>query len=208
MGYTKLDPEFVSTYDIRQLRLGNQVLSFSPDQLMLQRDKARTRWILVFELGNLICDLLTLIARRLNRSFHVPNLLQDTAVILEVLGKNIFLLAHLSEHNAELVGDVGDVVVVSALTPFRELGGNRGTLTTSCLVGANSGVLALDQLGHLFAQLGCLHPAEGRDAEPMSVRGGLSARAEGEVSVPIGVSDVYLGVETGFIHYVDMMDTR
>lgn len=139
---------------------------------MLQRRDARTVRILVLQLGNLIGNLLALVPARLHRSLHVPNMLEHTAVVLKVLRKDVFLLAHLGQHHAQLVGDVGDGIIVGRLAPFGELACDGGALAAGGFVGADGAVLALDQAAELAAQLGALLAAEGVDAEAVPAAGG------------------------------------
>lgn len=135
----------LSTYGIRQLRLSNQILRLGTNKLMLQRGDTSTIRILVLELGNLISDLLTLFPRRLNRSLHIANMLQDTARVLQILRIEVFLLADLGQHDAQLVGDVRDGIVFGGLAPVGELGGDGTALTAGGFVCTDRIVLALDQ---------------------------------------------------------------
>lgn len=75
-----------------------------------------------------------MIARGLDGALGVADALQDATTLLEILAKDLFLLRNFGEQDAELVGEVGDGVVVGLLTPVGQLAGNGGALATGRLV--------------------------------------------------------------------------
>jgi len=108
-------------------------------------------WLLVLQLRYLVRDLGLVVPARLNRALGIPDLLQNTAVVFQILGKDIFLLSQLREQHPELIRYVRDRVVARSLAPVRQLGGDRDTFAAGAFVGANSVVLTLDYLKELLA---------------------------------------------------------
>ena len=88
------------TYDVGQLSLCDQVLCLGPDKFLLELDNLGTFGLLVLQLRYFIRDLSLVIPARLHRALGVPNLLQDAAIIFQVLREYILLLAQLRQENA------------------------------------------------------------------------------------------------------------
>lgn len=95
----------------------------------------------------------------------VPDLLQDTPRILQVLREQIFLLRHLGQQHAELVADLTDGIVVGALAPLAQLGGDGLRLLAGLLVGADGVVLRLDEGVEALGQLGLAQAAQAAHVE-------------------------------------------
>lgn len=138
-------------YNIGQLRLSHQILGLGPDKLLLELDELGALGLLILQLLHLIGNLALVIPTRLHRALRIPNLLQHAAIILQVLGKDVFLLAEFGQEHAQLVGDVGDGVVARRLAPVGELGGDGDAFAAGRLVGADAVVLALDDFVELLA---------------------------------------------------------
>ena len=96
---------------------------------------------------------------RLHAPLRIPNRLEHGPGLLEVLREAVFLLADLAEQHAQLVGDVGDGVVVRLLAPVGELGGDGGALAAGGFVGADCVGFAFDELVELLAEVGLHVPA-------------------------------------------------
>lgn len=138
---------------VRQLRLRNQTLRLSPDQLLLELPKLRRIGILILELLDVISDLLLVVARRLHTALSVPDALEQAARLLEVLRKEVFLLGDFGEEDAELVGDVAEGVVVGLFAPLGELGGDGGALAAGVFVGADDVGFGFDELVELLGEV-------------------------------------------------------
>ncbi len=104
--------------DVRQLRLGDKRLGLGAHQLLLQHDDARRVGLLVFELGDLIRDLLFTIATGLHRGLDVADALDRDAVLVVPVDVLVLELANLVDEHAELVRDIRDIIVAS-LAPER-----------------------------------------------------------------------------------------
>lgn len=70
------------------------------------------------------------------------------------MGICILLLTNFTENDADLVRDITDGLIASALSPLGKLLGNGHALAASRLVGANEFVFRLDELEELAAELG------------------------------------------------------
>jgi hypothetical protein len=104
--------------------------------------------------------LLLVVPARLHRALSIPDLLQHASRVLESLREQIFLLGDLGKQYAKLVANVGEGIVVGALAPVAQLGGDRGALLGRILICRDGVVLRLDQLVQSLGQLGLLHSAE------------------------------------------------
>lgn len=93
-------------YYIRQLRLCHQILSFCPDKLLLELQDLRALRLLILQLLNLVGNLALMIPARLHRTFRIPDLFQNAAIIFQILRKHVFLLAKFRHKHAQLIGDV------------------------------------------------------------------------------------------------------
>ena len=153
------------THDVGQLCFSDQILRLCSNELLLQRHELRALRLLILQLLDLIRDLRLMIPTRLHRALRIPDLLQDSAIVLQILRKHVLLLAQLGQQHAQLVGDVGDGVVARGLAPVRELSGDGDALAAGGLVGADGVVLAFDHLEELLAELGLLYAPEGGHGE-------------------------------------------
>ena len=106
-----------------------------------------------------------MIPTRLHRALGIPDLLQYSPIILQVLRKNIFLFSQLGQQHSQLIGYVRDGVVAGGLAPIGELRGDGDAFAAGGLVGADGVVLAFYHLEELFAELGLLHAPEGGHGE-------------------------------------------
>ena len=138
----------------------DQILSLSSDQFLLKRDEPGAGWLLVLELRDLVADLCLVVAAWLDAALSVSDLLQNASVVLQVLRKEVLLFTDLRHQHADLVGQVGNGVVVGGLAPVGELRCDRDSFATSSLVGADSMVLGLDELEELLGQLRLSHAPE------------------------------------------------
>jgi hypothetical protein len=93
------------------LCLSDQRFSFGSNKLLLQYDNARAVWLLVFELGNLVCDLLLAVAGRLDGGFNVADGFDGYAVLIIAVNKLVFEFANLVDKDTELVGNIADIIV-------------------------------------------------------------------------------------------------
>jgi len=59
--------------DVGQLCLCDKRLSFSSNKLLLQDNNAGAVWLFVFQLCNLVCDLLLAVSRWLDGGFDVAD---------------------------------------------------------------------------------------------------------------------------------------
>lgn len=182
------------TYNVGELSLCNQVLCFGSNKLLLEGDQLGTGGLLVLEFLNLITNLGLLVTAGLDTALNVPNLFQDGAIVLEVLDKEIFLLANLGKDDTNLVADVGNGVVVGGLTPVGQLRGDREPFTAGSLVSGDGMILGFDQLVEFLGQLGLCGAAQGGDGEGvfgccfgMVI---LLARADGKCAVHGGWREV------------------
>lgn len=140
-------------------------LRLRPHELLFELDQLGTLGFLVFQPLNLLGHLGLVVSTRLDGTLGVANLLQDGTIILEVLSKQILLLAHLGQQDADLVGDVGDGVIARGLAPVGDLGGDGDSFARGGLVGADGMVLGFDDLEELLAEFGLLHAAQGGHGE-------------------------------------------
>lgn len=184
----------VETYNVGELSLCNQVLCFGSNELLLEGDQLGAGGLLVLEFLNLITNLCLLVTAGLDTAFNVPDLFQDGAIVLEVLDKEIFLLANLGKDDTDLVADVGNGIVVGGLTPVGQLRGDREPLTAGSLVGGDGMILGFDQLVEFLGQLGLCGAAQSGDGEGvfgccfgMVI---LLARADGKCAVHDGGREV------------------
>lgn len=169
----------ISTYNVRQLRLGHQVLSLSPDQFLLQRHKLCAFRLLALQLGNLVGNLPLPVAARLHALLCIPDLLQNAAAVVDGMRKRVLLLAHLGHDDADLVADVADSLVARLLAPLRQLRGDADALLARRLVGRDQVVVRLDELVQPARQLGLDGTPQGRQREPMAGTTGVAGAATG-----------------------------
>lgn len=90
--------------DVAQLGLCNERLSLSTDKFLLQNDDLGRVGVLVFQLGDLICDFLFAVPRWLNRGFDVADRFDGDSVLVVSVDELVFELADLVDEDAELVG--------------------------------------------------------------------------------------------------------
>ena len=184
------------TYNVRQLRLSDQILRLRPDKLLLEHGNLRALGLLVLELGDLVHDLLLAVPARLHAALHVADLLQHTPVVLQVLREAIFLLPELAQEHAQLVRDVADALVRRALAPVGQLAGDRNALAAGGLVGADGMVLGLYELVEFLRELGLLDAPQRGHGEAVLRRflrfGGIAlVGADGEGAIPGGAVRVF-----------------
>jgi hypothetical protein len=96
----------------------------------------------------------------LHRALRVTDLLQHTSAVFKSLSEQIFLLSDLRQQYSQLVADIAECLVVSALAPLAQLASNVGTLLGRILVCANSMVLGLDELVKALGELGLVSAAQ------------------------------------------------
>lgn len=106
--------------DVGELGFGHEGFGFSADELLLEDDDARGVGLLVFELSDLVGDLLLAVAARLDGSFDVADALNSDAVLIVAVDKLVFKLTDFIDQNAKFVGDIGDVVI-ACLAPDGQL---------------------------------------------------------------------------------------
>jgi hypothetical protein len=99
------------TGDVGQLSFGDQRFSLSANKLLFQHNNARAVWFLVFQLGNLVCNLLLAVARRLDGGFDVADGLDRNAVLIVAVNELVLELANFVDENTELVSYVADIIV-------------------------------------------------------------------------------------------------
>lgn len=122
-----------------------------------------------------------MIPTRLHRTLRIPDLLQDSPIILQVLRKHILLLSQLRQQNTQFIRDVRDRIVAGSLAPVGELGSNGDAFAAGGLVGANGVVFALDHLEQLLAHLGLLHAPQRGHCETVLGRTLLGACCGGAI---------------------------
>lgn len=101
------------TGDVGELGFRDERLGFGTDELLLEDNDAGRVWFLVFQLGDLVGDLLFAVTTGLDRGFDVPNALDGDAVLVIAVDKLVFELADFIDQNTEFVGDIRDVVIAS-----------------------------------------------------------------------------------------------
>lgn len=132
---------YLLTGDIRQLCFGDEGFGFGADKLLFENDDLGRVRLLVFQLGNLVGDLLfpcttcqSLGAERcnlsclsvltvstgLNRCFNISNALHGDAVLVVTINILIFELADFVEKNTQFVGNIGNIFI-TRFAPEREL---------------------------------------------------------------------------------------
>ncbi len=141
------------TYDVSQLSLSNQVLGLSADKLLLKGDQADTLWFLHLGPLDLILDLSPVVPAWLDTLLGVADSLQDGPRVVQVVRVEVLLLANLTEENTDLVGEVGDGIISSLLTPLGELRSDSDALLASSLVSTDKVVLGLDKLEKTFGEI-------------------------------------------------------
>ena len=155
----------MSTYDVGQLSLSNQVLRLSANQLLLKSNESRALWFLHLGLLDVILDLSTVISAWLDALLSVTDSLQEVPGVIQVVCVKILLLANLTEKNTDLVGEVGDGIIAGLLTPLGKLRCDRDALLAGSLVRTDEVVLSLNESEETTSEvwLGCT--AEGREGE-------------------------------------------
>ncbi len=104
------------TGNIGELGFCDEGLGFGADEFLLEDHDTRGVWFLVFQLGDLVGDLLFAVTAGLDRGFDVADALDGDAVLIVAVDKLIFELANFIDQNTEFVGDIGDVVI-TGFTP-------------------------------------------------------------------------------------------
>ena len=95
-----------------------------------------------------------MIPTRLHAPLHIPDRLQQTPGLLQVLRENVLLLGHLAHQHPKLVADIRHCVVTGFLAPLGELGGNGGAFPAGGFVRSDGMGLGFDELEDLLAQVG------------------------------------------------------
>lgn len=106
--------------DVGELGLGDEGLGLGTDELLLEDDNLGGVGLLVLELGNLVGDLLFAVTAGLDRGLDVADALHGDAVLVIAVDVLVLELTNLVQQDAELVGDVGDILI-GTLTPDGEL---------------------------------------------------------------------------------------
>lgn len=83
------------TYNIRQLRLRNQILRLRPHELLLEDDEALALGLLELELLDLVCDFRLSVAAGLHALLRVTDGLEDGAGLVEAVRVRVLLRAQL-----------------------------------------------------------------------------------------------------------------
>ena len=104
------------TRDVAQLRLSNERFGLGSDEFLLEYDNSWGVGVLVFQLGDLVCDLLLAVSRGLDGGFNVTNRLNSHAVLVVSVHELIFEFTNFVNEDAELVSYVGNIVV-AGFTP-------------------------------------------------------------------------------------------
>lgn len=189
----------MSTYDVGQLSLSNQVLSLSANQLLLKSNESRALWFLHLGLLDVILDLSTVVSAWLDALLSVTDSLQEVSGVIQVVCVKVLLLANLTEKNTDLIGEVGDGIIAGLLTPLGELRCDGDALLAGSLVRTDEVVLGLDESEETASEvwLGCT--AEGREGEPatsalVAVVSSVAVGADRQRAVPRGELALGLGV--------------
>jgi len=158
--------------NVGQLRFGDERLCLGAHKLLLELWELGGGRLLVLELLDLVGNLERLalscrggthvkatylgllIATWLDGALSVTDLFEYSSALLQVGGETVFLFSDLGKQDTELVGNVGDGVVTSFLTPVAQLRGNVCLLFGRGLVCANAVVLGLDQGVQLLGEVG------------------------------------------------------
>lgn len=106
--------------DVGKLGFGDEGFGFGADELLLEDDDAGRVGLLVFELSDLVGDLLLAVAAGLDGSFDVADALDGNAVLVVAVDKLVFELANFVDQDTEFVGDIGDIVI-ACLAPDGQL---------------------------------------------------------------------------------------
>lgn len=152
-------PQFGSS-DVGQLRLGDQTFCLCPDQFLFQDlDLCRLR-VLIFQIRDLVADLVLPVPRGLHAGLDVPDALQGQAVLVVAVDELVVQLADLVDKHTQLVRDVGHVVVVLD-PPQRQLSGGVAALVGRDLHRPQHVLLDLHQTAQLAGQFGTEGPGGG-----------------------------------------------
>ena len=187
--------ELRATYDVGQLGLSNQVLGLGAHQFLLESDESDTLWLLHLGALDLILDLSTVVSAWLDALLGVANSLQKVPGVIQVVCVKVLLLANLAEENADLVGEVGDGIIASLLTPLGELGSDRNALLAGRLVSTDEVVLGLDESEETAGEIRLSCATEGGEGEATagsSLVGILppAVGADGKRAVPVTAASV------------------
>lgn len=152
---------------IAQLGICDERLCFGADKLLFESDQLRRLGLLILELLNFILNLfdggrqcsqalarcectvqsylLFVVPCRLHASLGVPDLLQHTSAVLEVLSEQVLLLCNLCQQHSKLVTDVADSIVVGVLAPLAQLACYALRFLSGLFICTDCMVLGLDQ---------------------------------------------------------------
>lgn len=126
------------TGDVGELRFGDERLGFGADEFLLEDNNLGRVGLFVFQLCDLVCDLLLAcevsihargrgqfgamltISTRLYRGLNVPDALDSDAVLVVSVDVLVLEFTDFVKQHTKLVGDIGDILVAS-LTPYRKL---------------------------------------------------------------------------------------
>lgn len=89
--------------DIGKLGFGDEGLGFGADKLLLEDNDTGRVGLFVFELSDLVGDLLLAVAAGLNGSFNVTDALDGNTVLIVAVDELVFELSDFVDQNAELV---------------------------------------------------------------------------------------------------------
>ena len=188
----------MSTYDVGQLSLSNQVLSLSANQLLLKSNESRALWFLHLGLLDVILDLSTVISAWLDTLLSVTDSLQEVSGVIQVVCVKILLLANLTKKNTDLVGEVGHGIIAGLLTPLGELRCDGDALLAGSLVRTDEVILGLNESEETASEvwLGCT--TEGREGESatsalVAVVSPVAVGADRKRAVPRGELALGLG---------------
>ena len=108
-----------------------------------------------------------MVTARLHAALRVSYLLQHASRFLHILRKQILLVRNLRQQHRQLVAYLANGIVVGALAPFAELGGDTLRFTPCGLESPDSMVFGLDQLVKTLGELWLLQAAQTAHGETM-----------------------------------------
>lgn len=106
--------------NVGELSLSDEGLGFGADKLLLEYNDPRRVGLLVLQLCDLICDLLLPVTAGLHRGLDVADALDGRAVLVVAVDILVLKLTNFIDQDAELVGDVRNIVV-ARLAPDGQL---------------------------------------------------------------------------------------
>jgi hypothetical protein len=112
------------------------------------------------------------VSARLYALLRIPDCLQDSSAIIEVVRIEVLLFAEFRQQYTNLVRDIANSIVGGSLAPIGKLGSDGKTFFCCGFVGLDQVVLGFYQLVQLLAQFGLDGSAEGTKAEAMTTSAG------------------------------------